>query len=481
MNYFRLLCLDKLCIQAHAEEETDFVFTLPNTDLCKDLNSSHNLELDENFYEEFIQSIEDGKVDSLAGKKLYADKYLLTLRKACQDNDTFICARVSSAFRSATEYIVNVQISEDKFILYTQCECASGKGPTAYCKHVLLVFEALEDFLKTKTYKTRQTCTEKLQTFHQVKKYTGSPVKAKNLNLPKVEKLKKNLANYDPRPKKLRKIENYYDFFRNTCINFAGTIKQTFPELQLFKPANFYSFYNDHDYFKLHAEDEFLKDMNISKITQEKIEEIEINTRGQSENKYWMHERNIRITSSNFGQVINSKNHEKTAKSLLNPQCLSHIPAIQHGKKFEVHAIKKAEKYIGTKIKKCGTFVSLSCPYLAASPDGIINDDTSIEVKCPYTARDKMISPATISFLVNGQDKVTTLDTTHPYYFQVQGQMFCANKKLCLFIVYTFKDILIIPIIRDDIFIQKMLVSLKDFYDNSFKVELLKKYLYKDF
>jgi hypothetical protein len=33
-----------------------------------------------------------------------------------------------------------------------------------------------------------------------------------------------------------------------------------------------------------------------------------------------------------------------------------------------------------------GICVSLDYPYLAASPDGIIDDDNLIEVKCPYVA-----------------------------------------------------------------------------------------------
>jgi hypothetical protein len=34
----------------------------------------------------------------------------------------------------------------------------------------------------------------------------------------------------------------------------------------------------------------------------------------------------------------------------------------------------------------------LDYPYLATSPDGIFDDDTLIEVKCPYGARESFIS-----------------------------------------------------------------------------------------
>ena len=36
---------------------------------------------------------------------------------------------------------------------------------------------------------------------------------------------------------------------------------------------------------------------------------------------------------------------------------------------------------------------------LAASPDGLIGDDTVVEVKCPFTARTKPIDATTIDFL----------------------------------------------------------------------------------
>lgn len=39
-------------------------------------------------------------------------------------------------------------------------------------------------------------------------------------------------------------------------------------------------------------------------------------------------------------------------------------------------------------IEPCGLFFYEQYSFLAASPDGLVNDDTCIEVKCPFSARD---------------------------------------------------------------------------------------------
>ena len=39
-------------------------------------------------------------------------------------------------------------------------------------------------------------------------------------------------------------------------------------------------------------------------------------------------------------------------------------------------------------VKLAGLFVDLNLPYLAASPDGLIGDDSIIEIKCPISIKD---------------------------------------------------------------------------------------------
>ena len=101
---------------------------------------------------------------------------------------------------------------------------------------------------------------------------------------------------------------------------------------------------------------------------------------------------------------------------------------------------------------------------LAASPDGLIGDDTVVEVKCPFTARTKPIDATTIDFLTLDQNGSLTLKTDHNRFYQIQGQLFCTGHQHCRFIVYTFKGIKAIDIARDEEFMQDMVQNLLEFY-----------------
>jgi hypothetical protein len=122
----------------------------------------------------------------------------------------------------------------------------------------------------------------------------------------------------------------------------------------------------------------------------------------------------------------------------------------------------------------------LDYPYLAASPDGIIDDDTLIEVKCPYVARETFISSKTVPYIRQSESSFY-LNDAHDYYYQVQGQLLCAQKKKCIFVVYTFKDLLFFEIKRNDKFIENMMRKLNEFYERYFKSALLEKTFFKTY
>ncbi|CAC5411698.1 unnamed protein product [Mytilus coruscus] len=96
-----------------------------------------------------------------------------------------------------------------------------------------------------------------------------------------------------------------------------------------------------------------------------------------------------------------------------------------YGQKYEKSALSKYEQDFERSPVNCGIYVSKSHPSIAASPDGIVND-TVVEVKCPFVAKDKMISPKTLPFLLYNDGKFM-LNESHNYYYQVQGQMFWSD------------------------------------------------------
>ena len=78
--------------------------------------------------------------------------------------------------------------------------------------------------------------------------------------------------------------------------------------------------------------------------------------------------------------------------------------------------------YVDFKAEKCGMFLLKFYSYVAASPDGIVtckcHGKSIIEIKCPYSIRDKFINQNIISncdFLCLKNNEIV-LSETHKYF-----------------------------------------------------------------
>lgn len=58
------------------------------------------------------------------------------------------------------------------------------------------------------------------------------------------------------------------------------------------------------------------------------------------------------------------------------------------------------------------------------SPDGLVGDDLLVEVKCPYTVRNTLVTGITVPYLLKNDEGKLCLQPSHDYYYQIQGQMF---------------------------------------------------------
>ena len=125
-------------------------------------------------------------------------------------------------------------------------------------------------------------------------------------------------------------------------------------------------------------------------------------------------------------------------------------------------------KKIHAKVFKSGLFVNEHFPNYAATPDGVIDDDTIVEVKCPYSARNEFISESnSITFLEKNAHGIIELKSKHNYYAQIQGQLAISWRKMCILIVFTLKDLQIFEINFDPDFIEReLLPSLDNFFMN---------------
>ena len=84
----------------------------------------------------------------------------------------------------------------------------------------------------------------------------------------------------------------------------------------------------------------------VFKVTRQQAADIEFQTRGQAASTVWFIERQWRLTSSRFGEVIRMTERRDTAKfceSLVGDVSLS-TPALTHGKTQEPEALRALEK-----------------------------------------------------------------------------------------------------------------------------------------
>ncbi|KAK2142384.1 hypothetical protein LSH36_963g00046 [Paralvinella palmiformis] len=240
-------------------------------------------------------------------------------------------------------------------------------GPEAHCKYVGLVLHALTK-LKEGII-TQETCTQVLQTFHQAKKYTGSPVKMEHLVLRSSKNPMMALKTFDPRPLDCRNISGYDDQVRSIWLNFTVTNP---PIRQVYAPANVYAIANDHDYQDKSPEDMFLQSIHITAITHDEQESIEIKTRGEGTNKFWREERLLHLHASMFGRICTATDRTdfpQLAESLTRYKNIK-SSAIIHGRKYE--AVAKDQS---VSVNESGIVVSLDVPYIGCSPDGLVGDD----------------------------------------------------------------------------------------------------------
>ena len=412
------------------------------------------------------------KEDSKA-RQMYEDNSLELMRHATDGAITFISGKVHAEMRKTTIYGVDIKTNSSATILEAQCECPVGMGPGAHCKHVQVVLYAL--YNKDAGIKTRETCTQQLQSFHHVKPYTGSPKKTSSLVLGQSGP-KHSLPAFDPRPTKMRKTRVYQHHFRGVWLNNSSP---NLPIRQSFPPANIWGVCHDHMYGKMSQEELFLDAMKLINVSADQRLKTEKETRGQN-SIAWKLQRECRVTASNFGKICKATSRtdfDALARKLTNQKDFT-CPAIDHGRRFESEAKQAFERKTDFKVVESGLWIHPTKPFVAASPDGLVEEDSVLEVKCSFTAKDSTVNADTVKYLQKNVSELH-LDTGHDYYYQIQGQMLCTGRKQCYFFVWSPHGHHLPSIIRDYDFISNMLVKLSNFYNQHFLPVLLDKHFHR--
>ena len=123
------------------------------------------------------------------------------------------------------------------------------------------------------------------------------------------------------------------------------------------------------------------------------------------------------------------------------------------------------------KCHKAGLFIRTDYPYLCATPDGIVGENSTVEVKCPYNGRNEVVLPGkNFPFLHKNSSGDIVLREDSKYYTQIQGQMFVSKKKQCYFVVFTFRDLFVQVIsIGDDYCINSLIPKLSLIYEKYYR------------
>ncbi|XP_076685768.1 uncharacterized protein LOC143377868 [Andrena cerasifolii] len=205
--------------------------------------------------------------------------------------------------------------------------------------------------------------------------------------------------------------------------------------------------------------------------------EIEEETRNQANSEKWISYRKKILTASNFGKVCRLRNttpRANTVKSIMYPQ-LPNLSALQYGRENEANALRQMEEELGIHILPCGLFIDDTVPHLGATPDGLVDHDKIVEVKCPESAKD--LTPAeaikqlgNIRRIFKGND----MNQNHHYYYQVQGQLHITKRQRAYFCLWTPKGMKVTTVTRDDRFwATEMEDKLSKFYEDCMLPEII--------
>ncbi|XP_035981353.1 uncharacterized protein LOC118556891 [Fundulus heteroclitus] len=201
-------------------------------------------------------------------------------------------------------------------------------------------------------------------------------------------------------------------------------------------------------------------------LSNKQAEYIECNTRKQNKSLTWHHYRAGRVTASNMHSVYVA-NLDKPSQSVINAVCYptnetNSSSAIAWGRQNEdgareMYRLQSNRDHVGFEVTQCGFFVNPKFPEVGASPDGLVHciccGRGCIEIKCSYKYRDLTVIEACNSsdrnFCLELQEGEMRLKPQHPYYKQVQTQIFVTETEYCDFVMWTKKDLAVIRVAPD--------------------------------
>lgn len=383
-----------------------------------------------------------------------------------------------------------MQLKENRTIADTKCNCKGGMG---YCKHAAAVCIYVNT--ENAYSKTDQPMIWNKPSAKQLEKYQkgckinslfpnkSSPIII-NKNVPQLSDL--HMSNVCPLTE-IIEAEKKYEAQRQEIEKRELEKLQELTQLldKLYILQN--NFLNQHNsYIILNCSDnklklkkqncptEYLAQYSLIKVDKEKWKDICIKSVGQSESSSWFRERKLRITCSSKAHSIKTRkdNFEKLASEFINQKYKGKMTAdMIYGIKMEPVAASCFEEKTGAQIYHVGLVVCIKQPFLACSPDGIIENNGNLElleIKCPSSCANSKIvnleeNSSNVPYLIFKKGNLQ-LKESHKYFTQVQVSMYILGIKLCHFVAYSSQDFVHILVHRDEDFLMNVIPKIELFY-----------------
>lgn len=205
------------------------------------------------------------------------------------------------------------------------------------------------------------------------------------------------------------------------------------------------------------------------KLDGDKCAVLEELTKMQSASHLWFDARKLRVTGSSAKKVPvrASTRPENFLREHLFPRFHGNT-ATRYGQENEEVAYAWLES-CGFVVEKRGTVVSVTEPWLSASPDGVVNSTELLEIKCPVLTKncaslaDVFSSKFTDVKMVDGVPQLQQ-NGSRGYYLQVQLGMFCTQLEKCKLLMWAPSEKIVIDVPFDLEYCLQILPKLKSFY-----------------
>ena len=223
-----------------------------------------------------------------------------------------------------------------------------------------------------------------------------------------------------------------------------------------------------------------------AKVTREQIIWLSTDTVGQRNNALWGAYCKMRLTGSTLGEVIKATERKQRSNLPIPPSLLKKLrgeysfnkkDSVMWGQMHEETALKLYMQKNEYSVEDCGIFL-FPCGFLESSQDGISTAGEEdgkpnkgvLEIKYQWAHRNTVVRDVSKSEL-KGKDKDTFYLTTerdlnknHPYWHQVQAEIAATGSSRGHFVVWTNVDLHLIRVGKDQLWENRYLPMVMDFY-----------------